>query len=187
MFFKNAITKMSIRHNTFYTNWSHHRTFSTTKRYSYRLGIEGNLRFIWALGVAGMFISIEIYFTDTTSEKVDSKVKKRFVETFENIALTWMLAGTTLWATRGTILVRNKLLLFPYLGLTGYTMSKLTPDIHEFKGKAFALMYSSALFTGLSLGVAFHGTSVAACYPGFWFTIFIMFSFMYYHLLHAER
>jgi hypothetical protein len=152
--------------------------FSANKRFSYRLGIEGNLRFIWALGVAVMFISIEIYFADTTSEKVDSKVKKRFLETFENIALTWMLAGTTLWATRGTILVRNKLLLFPYLGLTAYTMSKLTPDIYEYKGKAFALIYSSALFTGLSLGVAFHGTTVAACYPGFWFTIFIMFSFM---------
>jgi hypothetical protein len=48
-------------------------------------------------------------------------------------------------------------------------------------------MHLSALFTGLTLGVAFHGTSVAACYPGFWFTLFTMFAFMGYHLQNAER
>jgi hypothetical protein len=97
--------------------------FSTTKRFSLRLSTEGNLGFICGLGIVGIFIGIEVHFKDTTSEVVDPKVKKRFLETFENIACTWMFAGTTLWATRGTILVRNRLLLFPYLGLTGYTMS----------------------------------------------------------------
>jgi hypothetical protein len=48
-------------------------------------------------------------------------------------------------------------------------------------------MYLSSLFTGLSMGVGFHGTSVAACYPGFWFILFTMFAFMCYHLRHAER
>ena len=119
MFFKSPLTKMSIRQNTFYTNWSHRRMFSTSKPFFHKLSIVGNLRYIWALGLAGIFIGIEVHFKDTTSEVVDSKVKKRFLETFENIACTWMFAGTTLWTTRGTILVRNRLLLFPYLGLTG--------------------------------------------------------------------
>ena len=29
MFLKSALTKMSVRHNTFNTNWSHNRMFST--------------------------------------------------------------------------------------------------------------------------------------------------------------